>query len=519
MTAILDERDRNVVPRWRDFNTTVELQELSSSVSGRLSLSDPIERGAQTQQAAFNENRSITFAGDLISAALVSGNSAVARSAAEFVLQEGIEASGDALFLLAKRILTDAALPIFDLTKTPLKEGQQNNASRISDIRRSLRDIPNDAIQWMDLAFLFAINGENHKAERAVRVALNLAPTNRFILRSSARFFLHLHDFQQAHKILRRSANLRSDPWIAAAEISVATAAGFSPFSVREGRALMTADNFSVHDLSELASALGTLEFHGGATGRARKWLKNSLRAPNENSLAQAKWISRTITGVPIDVNVTDYVVARPYEATALEKFVSGNWPGAYKCALAWFEDQPFSARPSQFASYVVGSLMEDHWASEKILKRALISSPDDFGLNANLAFDYASTGRLEQAKVQLSKTKLLSGPEWASAMICGNYGLVAYQEGDITAGRFFYTEAALHAEKLNDKRTLVSALSFFARAEMDHDLGAAEKLLHRAVEVAKTVPGADIVRLIELAKNKMEDVIRKNPLFSKKLP
>jgi tetratricopeptide (TPR) repeat protein len=511
MTAVLDEKERNIVPRWRDFSTTVELQELSHAVSVRPLLTEPGGQSAEIQQSAFIENRNISFAGDLISAALVSRNSAVAKDAAEFILQEGVEVSGGALFALAKRILSDAALPTFDLTETPANEGQKNNASRISDIRHSLRKIPNDAIQWMDLAFLFAINGKNPKAERAVKVALSLAPTNRFILRSSARFFLHLKNFQEAHKILRRSPNLRSDPWITAAEISVATAAEFPPFSVKEGRELMSAGNFSSHDLSELASALGTLEFHGGAIGKARKWVKNSLRAPNENSLAQAKWISRTITGVPMDVNVTDYLVPRPYEATALEKFVAGNWSGAYQCALSWFDDQPFSARSSQFASYIVGSLMEDHWASEKIIKRAMVSSPDDFGLNSTLAFDYASTGRLEEAKVQLAKAKLLQGPEWANAMISGNYGLVAYQEGDIAAGRFFYTEAVLAAEKLSDKRTLVSALSFFSRAEMDHDIDAAEKLLQRAEEVAKNVAGADLVRLLDLAKEKLKRINRKN--------
>lgn len=514
MTAILDEKERNVVPRWRDFQTTVELRELSSAVTNRQSPTEASERRVETQQLAFTSNRNISFAGDLISAALVSGNSAVAKDAAEFVLHEGIETSGDALFTLAKRILGNAALPIFDLTETPSKENLRNTASRISDIRHSLREIPNDAVQWMDLAFLFAINGKNPKAERAVRVALTLAPTNRFILRSSARFFLHLHDFQAAHKILRRSPNLYSDPWVAAAEVSVATAAGYPPFSVKEGRELMTAGNFSNHDLSELASALGTLEFHSGATGKARKWVRTSLQAPNENSLAQAKWISRAIVGIPMDVNVTDYVVPRPYEASALEKFVTGDWSAAYKCALSWFDDQPFSARSSQFASYIAGSLMEDHWSSEAVIKKALVSSPDDFGLNANLAFDYASTGRLEDAKSQLAKIKLLDGPEWSQALISGNYGLVAYQEGDIAAGRFFYTEAALSAEKLSDKRTLVSALSYFARAEMDHDLGAAGKLLQRAEETAKNVPGADIVRILGLVKEKRERIIRKSSLF-----
>src|ERR1035438_4261487 len=97
MTAILEEKDRNIVPRWRDFKATAELQELSQSVSKR----DPLVRGneqdVEVQRLAFEENKTLSFAGDLISAALVSGNAAIATSEAEFVLSEGVEDSSEAL--------------------------------------------------------------------------------------------------------------------------------------------------------------------------------------------------------------------------------------------------------------------------------------------------------------------------------------------------------------------------------------------------------------------------------------
>lgn len=514
MTAILEEKDRNIVPRWRDFTTTVELQELTQPVSRRKPLDRVREQNIEVQHIAFEENKSLSFAGDLISAALVSGNSTVANSAAEFVLNEGAENSSEALLTLAKRILGNPKLPTFELVSATVGSGQHTSSRQIAELRCSLRNAPHDAIQWMDLAYLFAINGLNAKAERAARIAHKIAPSNRFILRSSARCFLHLQDFKEAHRIVRRSPNISNDPWIAAAEIAVASAAGYPPFSVREGRGMMSSDRFPNHDLSELASALSTLDLKSGSIGKARKWLRQSLRAPNENSLAQAKWISRGIFGVPMDVKVADYVVPRPYEARAFEAFVKGDWSLSAKCAVSWFEDQPFSSRPAEFASYIIGSLIEDHWESERIVKRGLIASPDDFGLNVNLAFDYVSTRRLIEAKAQLVKCRQLQGPEWASAVILANYGLIAYQEKDPVAGRIFYGEAVTEAENLKDKKTLLSALVYFARAEMEYDLENADNYLRRAEALAKDQHKADTERLINLAKDKRNAILGRNLSF-----
>ena len=53
-------------------------------------------------------------------------------------------------------------------------------------------------------------------------VALQLAPTNRHVLRSASRLFLHLDDSERAYDIIAQSDATVDDPWLIAAELSFA---------------------------------------------------------------------------------------------------------------------------------------------------------------------------------------------------------------------------------------------------------------------------------------------------------
>jgi Flp pilus assembly protein TadD len=338
----------------------------------------------------------------------------------------------------------------------------------------------------MDLAYLYAVRGLSRKAERCTRIALNLAPRNRFILRSSARFFVHVGRADIAHDLIRRSPGYKEDPWLLAAEVSVALAAKRTPWSTRESFSILNAAKFGPHHVSELSSALGTLEFNSGNASKAKKLLRRSLQKPNDNSLAQAKWIWRQVWGMPADFNVDEFKIDRPFEAAAFEALGQSDWNRAFSSARLWLVDEPFSSDPARLGSYVAATVFEDFARAEALAAFGLIANPDDAGLHIDLAFSYASTGRREEAYKELSKIGTSESEDWLGAAIEANYGLLAFRGGYVEAGRKHYEAAVREADLIADKRTKLTALVYWATEELALPDSNSVRLLAEALETNK---------------------------------
>jgi hypothetical protein len=90
-------------------------------------------------------------------------------------------------------------------------------------------------------------------------VALRLAPDDRFILRSAARLLVHVGDSDGALEVLRHSDRTKIDPWLSAAEISIASTADRPSRFAKSAAHIVTGDRFPARQTTELASALATL--------------------------------------------------------------------------------------------------------------------------------------------------------------------------------------------------------------------------------------------------------------------
>src|SRR5262249_48123801 len=151
------------------------------------------------------------------------------------------------------------------------------------------------------------------------------------------------------------------------------------------GRKLLNLGNHSPFDVTELASALATVELTNGKNRAARDLFRHSLLEPNENSLAQAEWASDKVRG--LDVSVEDYAVAGKYEAAGGDYFNKGAWDLALANSRGWLYDQPFSSRPAMFASYLAISVLERISEGINILNESLKANPKHPILLNNLAF------------------------------------------------------------------------------------------------------------------------------------
>src|SRR5262249_17270437 len=147
----------------------------------------------------------------------------------------------------------DAAQTIQDITSGDYR-------LRIAKLRSIVRSEPRNALRWADLAWVFTALGVTRSAGRAMRVALALNPENRFILRAAVRFEIHRNDIERASEILRADRTRLADPWILAAEIATSTLREqTSPF-MRLARQTLDSRSLSSWHLSELASAVATVE-------------------------------------------------------------------------------------------------------------------------------------------------------------------------------------------------------------------------------------------------------------------
>ena len=136
-------------------------------------------------------------------------------------------------------------------------------------------------------------------------------------------------------------------------------------------------------DLSELASALATLELGGGRSLKAKKLFAQALIAPNENVLAQVEWASKALN---IDLEPRSRQVPLAYEANAWGSYRKQNYLGAMEHSMNWLHDEPFSGRAANFGSFVA-AIQEDFAKSQKFIELGMKANPDDVSLQNNQIF------------------------------------------------------------------------------------------------------------------------------------
>jgi tetratricopeptide (TPR) repeat protein len=458
--VFLQELDRRVLPRWRDFKTTLSLGELSS-VKSRDEISLDDQNALARLIKDWQENPTIWHAGDFLSSAFVVGDVTDLKEAASFIL-ENREFAPHPLIELSERIVSpqmgepiEVAMPL----------GDEDISQSIHRIRKRLSEEPRNAIQWVELARLYSILGDRDRALRAMSVGAALGPDHRFIVRSAARLFIHAHERSKALRVIRNASGARRDPWLLAAEIAVASASKSPSLLAKEGRARNDDDGLSLFERNELSSALATLELENGKNRRARQLFRQALESPNENSVAQVEWANRKIGGLPIE-DPSLFDLPRSFEANAQLSLVKGNWRAAINQGTNWLLDQQFSKHPAIFTSYV-SSLIEDYSRSIGILRASLKANPNEPQLVNNLAFALASNNQLVEAVEALRGADYVNVTGGPGVTLVATHGLVLFRTGNPDKGRELYRLAIERAAKIGlQKYTLMAAL-YLAREEL----------------------------------------------------
>lgn len=290
MTSFKEEETRNVVPNWREYNKTARLGEFGSpSVIARPLKLFPIDEYVRDWQ----KYRSIPFAGDLISAAILNGHQAdpAVLDAARFIVAHPDESTG-VLVKTAKSLIATpeekaAAAQLSVPQKIDKIKNQEDSVKREIKLLKQSRDYCcYNPIAYCELARRYVTLGQFEKAKDAIEIALHLAPTHRYVCRSAARFFLHIHEEDRARSIIAKNPALLKDPWLLASEIAINTLMNRTSRNIKKGSELIASCNYSPFSISELSSAIGSVEMINGNKKKCRSYFKTALVNPNDNSLA-----------------------------------------------------------------------------------------------------------------------------------------------------------------------------------------------------------------------------------------
>ena len=451
-------------------------------------------------------NKELPFAVDLVSAATVLGESSTARGAAEFILENG---SGVSLVAqqLARGLLGIAV---------PAKESVQpiSRQRLIHDVKelkaRRLTQSRN-AFVWADLARLYVLLGQIEPARQAIRIAINLAPAERFVLRSATRFLLHSKDHEQALHLLRSNPRTPVDPWLTAAEIAVSSVVGKTPKFVRRGQELLKSADVPPFHTSELASALASLEMFEGNNRKANKLFIKSLKEPTDNALAQVVWASKR-TGLGV---VNSSLLQRPNssEAKTFDAYNRAQWSDVVIHANTWSQHEAFSARPRLLASAVAASLLDEPELSEKIARSGLEANPGDAALINNIAFALIEQGKPEEALKELSLADKNRITPVEAICLIATTGLAYFRVGAAEDGRRYYEAAIEAATRHNNQSMKALAKLYLARELVLQKNPDGFKEFRKAHEEAKKFQNTNLPHIADhLAEKVMDAEIKQRP-------
>ena len=490
--ARANDPQRKTVPRWREWRIAVLLNGSPTDSDGHTDHAPLAE-----SERAWQQNRSVGFAADFVAACYCHAQRERGREAAEFLVSSGCQVPRPAVEM-AHALLREGPIKL----GPPERLDVFSRRPIIRELKRKLVSSPRNALALVDLAREYVLQGQRQKARSSLTLALAISPRSRLVIRSAARFFLFLGDPERAHSILVRNANTRADPWLLAAEIAIADAMGKTSRLVAGAKRIVGSGNFSPRSISELASALATLEWGNGSRRRARHHFLQAMDDPTENSVAQAAFISRRQKGV-VSIPERARCLPRSYEASAWAALQDGRWTDAAEQSESWFADEPFSSRSAVFSSWVASALLGRHEDAIRLTAIARRISPDSFMLDNNLAFSLASIGRWKKARKILEVYATSPPDDDDRPVLNATRGLIAYRSGDIKSGRDLYGAAIRQAVERNDFVTAITALGYVGREEQRIGQPNAADLFDHATDLVSKIDGWEArrcERILEVA-------------------
>ncbi|MBZ5761414.1 MULTISPECIES: tetratricopeptide repeat protein [Rhizobium] len=395
----------------------------------------------------------------------------------------------DARLSFVRRVL---ARGTGDDKNLPFEEAQIR--VEIATRKRLLELNPRDALRLAESALLYASIGQVSPARSLLKKALILRPDDRYVLRASTRFFMHMGKPDEAQNILMKSPLTLSDPWLRSALFAVQAAFGCDPTGWRKAKFILGDANFSSRDLSELAVQMGSMEYDAGSRKQAIRMLRQGSLSPTENAIAQIGWVARHKTDfknaeVTVDVSLS-------HEASAYMAYENSDWENAIFECSAWRKVEPFSVRPAILATFIGCVSMEALEGAAMIGAYGLLANPKNKTLLNNQAAVKALQGKFDDARQLISRAHAAQGDSEDEIILLATDGLIDFREGHHSSGVERYLAAIDNAIDAKNHSLAFRAVCYFTReiARLDSEQGASllskiDDTIKQATQRGLTVP------------------------------
>ncbi|HBC6787915.1 MULTISPECIES: tetratricopeptide repeat protein [Klebsiella] len=454
----IDRRD--LIPIWKNSTDvpTVEFLSVNSKVYSEINSTYFFELIND-----FKQNRSIGIGAELLNIAILTNNISQVRHVADFILKDTY--SPLRLKDLAQHILDGNAF-------YPLESAGHNAEDEIRLKRKWLKEHPKDSLSWIDLGRAFVSIGEHNSARKSILTGLQLSEHNRWVSRVSSRFFISINENDIAHKILKTNPNLTSDPWLLSAEIAVAKSNGRNSQNWKVAKKLIDTIQSDFH-LTELNSCLASLELLSGNQKKAKSLFINSLKNPNSNVLAQAKWAERIsdLKNLVDDDNLKKRKNSN--EAKCWAYYQECDMESALKFALLWQEEEPYTCEPAILSSYIA-ALLDKYDEMISIVRKGLIVEPENETLILNKYFAEISKAEIDSEEISLEiVSPVLKYIEKVShsqdkgiiAHAYANIGFIFYKLKDLKEGREWYEKSINAFSSINHPSQILAEMNHLREA------------------------------------------------------
>ena len=442
---------RLLIPRWRTFAETTAAGELSARKPTRiLDVSTHSADEFLRRKENWHKNPSEVTAAELVESAIILGHEDTA--------------SGAALFLTSVQAdITPMVRRQSQQLLARLNKSAEENPPLRPSIRDQLKQLPDDAILWVELSLRQTISGAADNAVRSMRTALKLAPDNRYVLRSAARLFNHLHEPDVGYYFLSRSPATEYDPWLMSAEIAIAGRVERRSLFLKKGLSILNSASHPRLDFSELAGAAATTFLDGTISKKeARRLFLQSLAEPTDNAIAQAEWASQATGERFLDAdNIPRF--KRANEAQALHSYGLGDYITSLRAAKGWIAEEQFSGR-AYSAAAAAANTMDDYESAILICHEGIQHDPKSASLRNSLVFALASSNRLTEAEQALQGLRLAVVDPVSELVTIANQGLIAMRRADFNSGEVLYKRAISGFRVKGSEYLATCALAYFAR-------------------------------------------------------
>lgn len=476
MNDALSSKRGHVVPKWLEFSKAIRGRDLSIPKVAPFKVNELTKRHIDKEFRDFKQNPSIENVNSLLGTAIVIGDDTLAYDMAKFIkTKSNVDKP---IIKLADKILNPDTTNILS---------QEINV-RIANTKRWLSKFPRNAIAWIELARLYTIKGQNQKAKKAVFVALDLSPFDRYVVRCGVRFLLHTHDFDASWHYIHRATKLVNDPLLKATEINVASIANKKTPNFRNFLP-KNHDNINVYHFSELFESYGMLELNAGNYSKAKKQFKIAWKDPNETVVSHGEWIIRNRLPGLGKATVLDF--GKSHEALTWVHYFNFKLDDALRVARDWELEEPYSSSPFIVASNIACNAGRPDEGA-KIAYRGLIANPNDVMLNNNLCYSLLRADRVKEAERFLAKLIIHSESENYIYKLATK-GLFEFKKKHVESGRQLYFNVFKLCKQSKKYDLFVKAFLNLALAEIEASTAEAEKTTEAALATSEKFDSPDI--------------------------